>query len=343
LEVMTAATDTNTAGKSSRFDRDIDGILLFDKPVGVSSNRALQQVRALFRAAKAGHAGSLDPMASGMLPVCFGQATKVCAFLLDSYKSYRFTAKLGERTDTGDADGQVVERQAVPPLTEQALSAVLHANLGSQLQVPPMYSALKHQGRRLYELARQGQEVERAARPINIAQLTLLGFSQSHLDVEVRCSKGTYVRTLAEGLATQLGTLAHLTALRRLQVDPFPSRVYDLVQLQDHAARGLADLDALLLPSDRALPHLPAAAFDPRGVKALLAGQSAAPVSVAKKLAEEQGMGQSDSNPGPTAGDWVRMYVAPEFAAQTAGHFLGLGQISPGGEVQPRRLLVKSA
>ncbi|HTE42442.1 MAG TPA: tRNA pseudouridine(55) synthase TruB, partial [Steroidobacteraceae bacterium] len=191
--------------KPKRFDRAVDGILLLDKPIGLSSNAALQEARVLFRALKAGHAGSLDPMASGMLPICFGEATKVCAFLLDSGKRYQFVARLGERSDTGDAEGQIVERQPVPSLTRKRIEAVLTTSLGAQTQVPPMYSALKHQGQRLYDMARRGESVERAARPIRIDELTLLTHGDAEIEVTVRCSKGTYVRTLAEDLALKLG------------------------------------------------------------------------------------------------------------------------------------------
>lgn len=308
------------SAKPRRFDRDVDGILLLDKPTGMSSNAALQQARGLFRALKAGHAGSLDPMASGMLPVCFGQATKVCAFLLDSRKSYRFVARLGERSDTGDADGSIVERATVPSLDEARIRAVLAANVGEQRQVPPMYSALKHQGQRLYDLARRGQEVERAPRTVVIESLELVGFDGRDLELTVRCSKGTYVRTLAEDLAKQFGTVAHLVALRRLSVDPFGAGpMYMLDDLRERAASGLADLDACLLPPDRAVEHLSAVFVDESGQQALVHGQ-AAPCS-----------GEPPSR--VAAQGYVRIYGPGR-------RFLGLGEPGPGPVVQPRRLLV---
>src|SRR5215831_14121660 len=216
-----AAEKMESQSKPRRFDREVHGILLLDKSVGITSNTALQEVRALFRALKAGHTGSLDPMASGMLPICFGEATKVCGFLLDSRKSYRFTAKLGEQTDTGDADGVVIERRPVPMLTETQIATTLKGMIGEQNQVPPMYSALKHQGERLYKLARRGTVIERAARTIVVESLKLLVYTPNTLEIEVYCSKGTYVRVLANDIAQHLGTVAHLTALRRLGVDPF--------------------------------------------------------------------------------------------------------------------------
>lgn len=308
------------SAKPRRFDRDVDGILLLDKSTGMSSNAALQQARALFRALKAGHAGSLDPMASGMLPVCFGQATKVCAYLLDSGKSYRFTARLGERSDTGDADGTIVERATAPPLTEDVIRDVLNANLGEQRQVPPMYSALKQGGRRLYELARRGEEVERAPRTIRIESLEFIRFDGRDLELSVRCSKGTYVRTLAEDLAKQLGTLAHLVALRRLSVDPFGALpMYTLEQLSERAAAGIERLDGCLLPSDRAVPHLPAVTVDATGRDALTHGQPA------RCAGDPLAAGHAERV--------VRIY-GPE------QRFLGLGELMPHGVVQPRRLLV---
>jgi len=306
--------------KPRRFDRDVDGILLLDKHQGLSSNAALQQARVLFRALKAGHAGSLDPMATGMLPVCFGQATKVCAYLLDARKSYRFTARLGQRSDTGDADGTIIERTVVPQLTDSQVHDVLHKSVGEQFQVPPMYSALKHQGQRLYDMARRGESVEREPRRIVIEALALVRLGDDELEVDVRCSKGTYVRTLAEDLAAKLGTVAHLTALRRLQVDPFSGLpMYTLDQLGRLAASGLRDLDALLLPSDQALGHLPSVEVDLAGQVALLNGQS---------VTDRPGRGGKQ-------GDLLRLYGAN-------GLFLGLGELAE-GVIQPRRLFVKSA
>ncbi len=311
---------SSPAVKPRRFDRDVNGILLLDKPLGLSSNAALQQARVLFRAIKAGHAGSLDPLASGMLPVCFGQATKICAFLLDARKTYQFTARLGERTDTADAEGVVIERQTVAKLTADQIQTVLRASLGEQQQVPPMYSALKHQGERLYSLARRGETVERLARPIVIESLALVRFDSDELELTVRCTKGTYVRTLAEDIAKRLKTVAHLTALRRLQVDPFGDRpMYSLDRLRELSS---AELDAALIAPDEALPQLPAVQFDLQGEQALLRGQCVV----------------TSIEDGVTS--WVRMYGVQR-------RFLGLGEVSElvgelGAErtIQPRRLMV---
>jgi tRNA pseudouridine55 synthase len=249
-----------TEPRAKRFDRAVDGILLLDKPQGLSSNAALQRARGVFRALKAGHAGSLDPLATGMLPVCFGQATKVCGYLLNSRKSYQVAALLGIKTDSADADGQVIEQQPVPGFNEVMVQSVLQGFIGAQQQVPPMVSALKHQGRRLYELARSGESIERAPRDIVIEQLTLLAFSASTLEFEVRCSKGTYVRSLVEDIAARLGTVGHVTLLRRTQVDPFDaSRMIGLDKLADLS---LPELDALLLPADGALAEMPPLSLD---------------------------------------------------------------------------------
>src|SRR5690606_13784064 len=193
-----------------RKGRPVDGVLLLDKARGVTSNRALQQVRRLFDAAKAGHTGSLDPLATGMLPVCLGEATKVSGFLLDADKHYRVTAKLGVRTDTADADGVVTATAPVPAFDDARRRETLARFTGDIEQVPPMYSALKHQGRRLYELARAGEEVERHARTVRVFSLVPEARDEDSLTLDVRCSKGTYVRTLVEDIAADLGTLAHV-------------------------------------------------------------------------------------------------------------------------------------
>jgi tRNA pseudouridine55 synthase len=249
-----------TEPRPKRFDRAVDGILLLDKPQGLSSNAALQRARGLFRALKAGHAGSLDPLATGMLPVCFGQATKVCGYLLNSRKTYQVAALLGIKTDSADADGQVIEQQPVPGFSEAIVQSVLQGFMGAQQQVPPMVSALKHQGRRLYELARNGESVERAPRDIVIEQLTLLAFSANTLEFDVRCSKGTYVRSLVEDIAASLGTVGHVTLLRRTQVEPFDAG--RMISLDRLAELSLPELDALLLPADSALSEMPELALD---------------------------------------------------------------------------------
>src|SRR5690606_13644483 len=230
--------------------RPVDGILLLDKPAGLSSNAALQKVRYLLRAKKGGHTGSLDPLATGMLPICFGEATKVSGFLLDADKHYRVTCRLGVRTDSADADGAVVETAPVPALDAGRVNEVLARFHGDIQQVPPMYSALKYQGRRLYELARAGESVERAARTVTLHALVLDGMTADSLTLDVRCSKGTYVRTLVEDVAAALGTLAHVVALRRLGVGPYEGQaMVTLAELEARRAQAGNDaLDALLLP-----------------------------------------------------------------------------------------------
>ncbi len=256
-----------------RRGRDLDAILLLDKPLGMSSNRALQRAKALFGAAKAGHTGSLDPLATGMLPVCFGQATKLCGLLLEASKAYSFEAQLGVATETGDAEGPVIGEAPVPEITSARLAEVLVAFRGQIRQVPPMYSALKHQGRRLYALARAGEQVERAPREVTIHTLEAISppDSAGRLRLFVRCSKGTYVRTLAEDIARALGTLAHLTTLRRDWVEPFgglPMLPLDRLESMDAGAR-----EACLLPLARGLRHLPAVTVDDGAAAHLLHGR----------------------------------------------------------------------
>src|SRR5689334_23391842 len=196
------------------------GILLLDKPQGLTSNGALQRVRKAFGARSAGHVGTLDPMATGMLPLCLDEATKVIAEIESGSKCYEFTVQLGARTDTGDAEGEVVERHAIPPLDASRIRAVISGFLGVQKQVPPMYSALKRDGRPLYELARQGMEVEREARTIDIRRLELTAAGPGSIDLVCECAKGTYIRVLGEDIARALGTVGHLTRLRRSWVEP---------------------------------------------------------------------------------------------------------------------------
>ncbi|HUP91960.1 MAG TPA: tRNA pseudouridine(55) synthase TruB [Solimonas sp.] len=258
--------------------REVSGILLYDKPLGLSSNQALQQVKRLFRADKAGHTGSLDPLATGMLPICFGAATRLCGYLLDSSKRYRAWVQLGARTATGDAEGEVIERSDPGLATRAALEAVLPRFVGPITQVPPMYSALKHEGERLYALARQGIEVERAARMVEIHELRVENFAGGAFELEVHCSKGTYIRTLAEDLARAAGQCAHLAGLRRLEVAPFHGR--DMVgreRLQHAAGESEPALDRLLLPAAAALAGWPQIAVDSDRARRLAHGQTVAP------------------------------------------------------------------
>lgn len=306
-----------------RFDREVDGILLLDKPTGISSNAALQQARRLFRALKAGHAGSLDPLASGLLPVCFGQATKVCGQLLESGKAYRVVARLGEQTDTADAEGQVIATQTVPPLDVETVKGVVARFLGGQSQVPPMYSALKHEGRRLYELARQGETVERAARQIHIGAIEVLRADLSVIELEVACSKGTYIRTLVEDIARALGTLGHVAVLRRLRVDAFGhAPMVTFAELEAAVATGgPGALAAFLLPIDHVFMNLPRVDVDEAGERHLIHGRRTWP---------------AQGSAAPASGQQGRAYGP-------AGGFIGLIEGQPDGALQPHRLFVRAA
>ena len=245
--------------KPRKRGRDIHGVFLLDKPQGMSSNDIMQKVKRIFQANKAGHTGALDPLATGMLPICLGEATKFSQFLLDADKRYLVTAKLGERTDTSDAEGQIVETHEVKVKTTEILTA-LEQFRGDILQVPTMFSALKHNGKPLYEYARQGITVEREARPITIFELNFIEYNAPYLTLEVHCSKGTYIRTLVDDLGEVLGCGAHVTMLRRTAVADYPTeKMLDWNTLQALAEpQDLSLLDALLLPIDTAVAKLPA-------------------------------------------------------------------------------------
>ncbi len=298
--------------KQKRNRRSVHGILLLDKPGSMTSNRALQKVKWLYRARKAGHTGSLDPLATGLLPICFGEATKISGFLLDADKQYRVRLRLGQVTDTGDADGVVIQEQAVPELSPGQIEAALQPLRGAIQQIPPMYSALKHEGQRLYKLAREGREVERAPRAVTIHRLELLQQSTDELELHVHCSKGTYVRSLVEDLGNALGCGAHVTALRRTALGPFEApRMHGLdalLSLEDD----LPALDDLLLPVDAGLAHWPEVQLDTDSAHYVGQGQ---PVFVPR---------------APSTG-WVRLR-GPE-------RFLGMGQILDDGRVAPKRLM----
>jgi tRNA pseudouridine55 synthase len=254
------------------------GLLLLDKPSGMSSNRALQRAKRLFAAAKAGHAGSLDPLATGMLPVFFGAATRLAAFMLEARKTYRVTARLGAATTTGDAEGEIIEERvgAAPPEPE-AIAAAVSRFVGEIEQVPPMYSALKRDGVPLYRLARSGVEVERSPRRVLIEALTVERYEWPELTLHVRCSKGTYVRTLVEDVARAAGTLGHVSALRRLAVSPFTEGgMRTLAELEAAAAGGFASLDRLLLSPETALEGWPSAHLGPAEAAKVAHGQAVA-------------------------------------------------------------------
>lgn len=306
-----------------RKGRDVNGILVIDKPVGVTSNGILQQVKRLFGAAKAGHTGALDPLATGVLPLCFGEATKFSQMMLDSDKAYIATARLGVRTETGDSEGAVVAEKPVPEgLTADVLEPVLDGFRGEIQQVPSMYSALKHKGRPLYEYAREGIEVERPARPVTIYELTLLDIRENELDIAVSCTKGTYIRSLVEDIGEALGCGAHVTALRRTMASGFTlANAHAVSDLEAMRERG-ESLDGLLVAPDAALSMFPEHRLAGQALVSILNGQ---PVRI----------------PGRSYEGFVRLY-ANESANES---FVGLAEAFPEGEqtnLVPRRLVKSS-
>ena len=298
-----------------RRGRALDAVLLLDKPPGLSSNAAMQVARRRFDAAKAGHGGTLDPLASGLLPLLFGEATKFSQGLLDAGKAYLATVRLGARTDTGDAEGRTLIERPVD-VSDGRLAAALARFRGDIVQVPPMHSALKRDGQPLYRLARRGLEVERAPRRVRIDRLELVRREGRDLEIEVACSKGTYIRTLADDLGEALGCGAHLAALRRTAVGDF--RVADAWTLERLEALPAAELPGALLPPD-----------------ALVAGLAA--VRLDSRRAERFGHGQALPEAGDGAPPGLRRVYAED------GRFLGVGEREPGGGLRPVRLLAASA
>ncbi len=291
-----------------RSGRDVHGILLLDKRQGVSSNQALQEVRRLLNANKAGHTGALDPLATGLLPLCFGEATKVSAMMLDDNKRYQVTIRLGIMTDTGDAEGKVIAEMPVPAFSKETLRDCLRHFTGEIEQVPPMYSALKHQGKKLYELAREGKTVERPARRITIFELTLLDFGPDQLTLDVACSKGTYIRSLAEDIGHYLGCCGTVTALRRTTSGRFDiAQAYTLPQLQAMDSQTLLDS---LIAVDAPLSGMPLVNVSPEQANCIKQGQQVALVS-------------------PLLGA-VRIYCQQAF--------LGLGEMLINGKLAPKKL-----
>ena len=291
----------------------VNGLLLLNKPAGITSNQALQKVKRLLQAKKAGHTGSLDPAATGMLPLCFGEATKVCAYLLEADKTYRVTARLGEATDTGDGDGEITETAAVPGLDRRAWEQILMQFVGEIEQVPPMYSALKIDGKRLYELARKGQVVERESRRVRIDDLSLLEISGTRLVLRVQCSKGTYVRTLVEDIAKAAGTVAYTARLHRETVGDFQAEdMLDLPGAERVAEDGPEALRARLLPADTALSSWPDCHI---------------PKDEAARFCE----GQALAVAGRGSEGLVRVYAGEE-------RFLGVGELGSDGMLAPRRI-----
>lgn len=309
-----------------RKGRPIDGILLLDKPTGISSNDALQKVKRFYFAEKAGHTGALDPLATGMLPICLGEATKFSQFLLDSDKTYRVIAKLGERTNTSDSDGEVIETRPVD-VTPEVLLTHINGFLGETQQVPSMFSALKYQGKPLYEYARAGIEVPRESRLIKVFRIDLVRFEGDEVEMEVHCSKGTYIRTIVDDLGQLLGCGAHVIMLRRLAVANYPAdkmmtleQLAELVeQAQQNGTEPKALLDALLLPMDSALGELAEVNLLPELAQLVRLGQAVAlDVSARGNL---------------LVSETVKLTVGDDKA------FIGVGTITEDGKVNPKRLL----
>ena len=304
------------AANRRRPQRKINGIFLLDKPVGISSNGALQQVKRAFGARKAGHTGNLDVLATGLLPICFGEATKVCAFLLDADKSYIADIKLGEVTETGDSEGEVIRRVERFSVDIEAATRVAANFTGEIEQVPPMYSALKQDGQRLYKLARQGIEVERKPRKIVIRSLSVTGLHEGILSIDVSCSKGTYIRTLAEDIGDALGCGGHVKSLRRTEAGPFSieaalsvSQVHDISDGVDSEAM----LDEKLLPLDTALINFPDIELSEEMAFSITRGQ-------AVRIAD-----------APVEG-FVRLY-------RPKREFIGVGAVLEDGRIAPRRMM----
>lgn len=294
--------------------RSVNGILLLNKPLGMTSNRVLQIVKRCFQAAKAGHTGSLDPAASGLLPICFGEATKVSNFLLDSDKEYITTVQLGQITNTADAEGEVIETKPVAELVEAEIQSVLTQFLGEISQVPPMHSALKQDGKRLYELAHKGIEVERKARQVTIHALQLLDIDNDakQISLQVSCSKGTYIRTLADDIGKTMGCGAHVATLHRIKTGPFSAKdMVDFAEI-DEFDGDPAELDKYLLACDSGLMHLEKAVLSEKTTELLMHGQT---VTVGD---------------APDQGE-LRLYSDSEV-------FLGIGEAKGNGQIAPKRL-----
>jgi len=295
--------------------RQLHGILLLDKPAGLTSNESLQRVKQLYQARKAGHTGSLDKMATGLLPLCFGDATKFTSFLLESDKSYQAVFQLGMETTTGDALGQVVKQYPVPVYSARDIESVLQKFRGPITQIPPMYSALKKDGKRLYELAYQGIEVEREPRQVTIYRIEMHHQEHDRLDLIIKCSKGTYIRTLAEDIGRELGCGAHVAVLRRTGAGPFTeTQMTGLPELEQLAAGDREALDAKLHSIDAALAPLPA-------------------IKLSRSVSDYLCDGQAVIIPrAPTSG-MLRLYTE-------SGEFIGVGEVLEDGRVSPRRLVI---
>ena len=292
--------------------RALNGILLLDKPQGLTSNQALQTVKRLFAAKKAGHTGSLDPLATGLLPLCFGEATKFSQFLLEADKSYWVSARLGIKTKTGDAEGEIIEERPVPSSCFEQLESVLSTFRGPISQIPPMFSALKFKGKPLYELARQGITVERSAREVTIHALTLLGTTADSIELEIKCTKGTYVRTLIEDIGEALGCGAYVQGLRRLGVGNYNEK--GMISLQQLEAFTQEERDRCLLPLDSLLHTWPCVKLSQAAAYYLYRGQAILLPNISEK-------------------GWVRLVHTVN------DQFIGVGEVLEDGRVAPRRLI----
>ncbi|MFL0426872.1 tRNA pseudouridine(55) synthase TruB [Moraxella sp. 179-F 1C4 NHS] len=302
----------------------VSGVLLIDKPQGMTSQQVVSKVKYLLKSdvhdsKKAGHTGTLDPMATGLLPICLGEATKFSHYQLDAVKSYQAIIKLGEQTDTGDAEGEIIATIPVPNVTQAMLQSVTEQFLGEIMQVPPMYSALKKDGKKLYELAREGIEVKRAARPLTIYKLSLTPLSDQQLQLTVTCSKGTYVRVLAEDIAKALGTLGHLTALRRVQTGDF--EIANAIPLADFVALDFAARFDKLLAVDACVHSLPSLVLDDSQSKRIQQGQR---LNVKATMLTHQ--------LNLTANQTFRLFDDQQ-------QFLGTGLLEPNGRLQPLKLV----
>lgn len=314
---MTAKNNQDTKNKRprqqfKRIKRDIHGILLLDKPTGITSNNALQQVKHALEARKAGHTGSLDPLASGLLPLCFGEATKISTYLLEADKTYIVTAKLGVKTDSADSDGAVIETQDVPRLDLDTIQAVLDSFLGDSQQIPPMYSALKHEGQRLYKLARKGEVVDRPPRAIYVSHIELNTYADESLSLTVTVSKGTYIRSLVEDIAVALGTVAHVTVLRRTGVYPYTNPM--MITLDAFLELSAEDKQARLMSIESGLSHWQTITLNAEQTQDIKHGKRVVTQEI-------------------NANDKV-------LVLDNAGKPLALGEISDKGLLKPKRLLL---
>lgn len=297
--------------------REINGVLLLDKPKGLSSNAALQTVKLIYKARKAGHTGSLDPLATGLLPICFGEATKMSGFLLDADKTYQTVCKLGITTSTGDAEGEIIQNKPVLRLTPTKIEQILDSFVGEIEQIPPMHSAVRYRGQRLYKLARLGQAVEREPRKISIYDIALLDYQKDEIKIDVKCSKGTYIRTLVEDIGNMLGCGAHVAELCRTGVGTYKGEnMVSMLRIREVAKEGIEALDKLLQPLDSALENWPTVTLDAAMSSYVKQGQA---VQVPK---------------APTEG-LLRLY---EVSAE-GKEFIGVGHVLDDGRIAPKRLI----